>query len=210
MSCAARSERKGRSRGQKLTPAKTSLLGVMAGLFALGCSTTQIEAVVEEDRALGADAGSSPEASNPCDEPSTGRFILSGQTGCLRRGAPTTVFGNPAFSTELSADCDSTLAQWDLTPAVAGTFTLLNVASQWALDVRAAADIPGTAILLYEPTSLDNQRFWPHPRGSGSYELSPRHAPTLCAEARGSALEVWPCQIDNSAQVFRFARVTCP
>ncbi len=182
----------------------------MAGLFALGCGTTQIEAVVQEDRALDADGGSSSAASDACDEPSTGRFILSGQTGCLRRGAPATVFGTPAFSTELSADCDSTLAQWDLAPAVAGTVTLLNVASQWALDVRAAADVPGTAILLYEPTNLDNQRFWPHPRGGGAYELSPRHAPTLCAEARGTALEAWPCQIDNSAQVFRFARVTCP
>jgi len=182
----------------------------MAGVCALGCGTTRIEAVVQKDRAASADAGSSPQASVACDEPSAGRFTLSAETGCVGRGAPTTVFGSPAFSTELSADCSSTLAQWDLIPAVADTFTLVNVASQWALDVRAAADVPGTAIILYEPTSLDNQRFSPVARGSGVYELSPRHAPTLCAESRETTLEAWPCQTDNSAQVFRFARVACP
>jgi hypothetical protein len=136
--------------------------------------------------------------------------MLSLENACLRRGGPTSVFGNPAFFTELSADCSATRAQWDLTPALEGTFTVRNVEDQLSLDVRAASDVPGTPIIVYDPNTLDNQRFWFRPRASDTYELAPRHAPTLCAEARGTGVEIWPCDVNNTAQAFRFTRVSCP
>jgi hypothetical protein len=195
---------------QKPALVKTSLLGVIGAVWALGCGTTPIDAVVEDRLVPSGSAGSGSIATVACDEPLAGRFMLTGETGCLRRGDPTTVFGDPAYATELSADCTSALAQWDLTPALAGTFTLRNVETQLSLDVRTAADVPGTPIILYEPNTLDNQRFWLRERSSGAYELAPRHAPTLCAEARVTGVEIWPCEVDDGGQVFRFARVSCP
>lgn len=145
-----------------------------------------------------------------CDEPSAGRFILRAATGCLTLGAPTMVFTEPAFSTELSTDCDTSRAQWDLTPSVAGSFTLRNVESELSLDVRAFSDLPGTPVILFGPNTLDNQRFFVRPRAAGAYELAPRHAPGLCAEARGGAVEIWPCDSSLDDQSFRFSRSTCP
>jgi hypothetical protein len=195
--------------GQKPTALKCSPTGVICALLALGCGTTPIDAVVADEAGLGMDdpvVG----AGSVCAVPAAGRFSLSAESGCLRRGGPTSVFGNPAVDIELSADCTSPAAQWDLTPAVAGTFTLRNVENQLSLDVRAAADVPGTPIILYDPNTLDNQRFWFRPRGE-TYELAPRHAPTLCAKARASgAVEIWPCDTADTGQAFRVARFNCP
>ena len=178
----------------------------------LGCGTTPIEAVVI-DHGASNNAEETPTSSGEvCAKaaaPAAGRFVLSVEAACLRRGAATSVFGNAAFFTELSADCTSDRAQWDLTPAVAGTFTLRNVEDQLSLDVRAASDVPGTPIIVYDPNTLDNQRFWFRPRKDTRFELAPRHAPGLCAEARASGVEIWPCQADDAAQAFRFARVSC-
>jgi hypothetical protein len=145
-----------------------------------------------------------------CKEPSAGRFILRGETGCLVRGAATTVFTEPAFLGELSAECSTPSAQWDLTPAVAGSFTLRHVESELSLDVRAASDVPGTPIILYDPNRLDNQRFFARPRSSYVYELAPRHASALCVEARGNGLEIWPCNNADAGQSFEFSRSACP
>lgn len=179
-------------------------------LFATGCGTRSIDAVVQDDTALSGMSGSGQVTSINCREPSAGRFILRGQAGCLARGAATTVFTTPAFLSELTADCHSPAAQWDLTPAVAGTFTLRHVESELSLDVRAAADVPGTPIILYDPNTLDNQRFFARQRSPYVYELAPRHASDLCAEARGSGLEIWPCDGASAAQSFEFSRSTCP
>lgn len=181
---------------------------MIGALWLLGCGTTPIAAVVEDERAPSGTAGNGS-ATVACDRPLAGRFILSVETACLRRGDATTVFGDPAFTTELSADCASARAQWDLTPALAGSFTLRNVDTQLSLDVRTAADDPGTPLILYEPNTLDNQRFWLRPRADG-YELAPRHAPQLCAEARVSGVEIWSCDAEQNRQVFRLARLSCP
>jgi hypothetical protein len=93
---------------------------------------------------------------------------------------------------------------------VAGTFTLRNVDTQLSFDVRTAADVPGTPIILYEPNTLDNQRFWLRERSARAYELAPRHAPMLCAEARSTGVEIWPCDVSDTGQIFRFTRVGCP
>jgi len=184
-------------------------VGVICALFVVSCGTTPIDAVVMDEAALAPNEPMTVPAA--CSEPAAGRFSLSGENGCLRRGEPTSVFGNPAFALEQSADCTTPRAQWDLTPAVAGTFTLRNVEDQLSLDVRAAVDLPGTPIILYDPNTLDNQRFWFRPRGGETYELSPRHAPTLCAKARASgAVEIWPCDTADTGQVFRVARFNCP
>lgn len=180
---------------------------MICAVLVLSCGTSPIDAVVA-DQGVNDAPGDTP-ASDGCAIPSAGRFILSLGEACLRRGDATTVFGNPAFMTELSADCTTTRAQWDLTPAVAGTFTLRNVEDQLSLDVRAFSDVPGTPIIVYEPNTLDNQRFWLRPRTSDSYELAPRHAPTLCAEGRTTAVEIWPCEATNANQVFHLARVAC-
>lgn len=210
MVVAALSRRDFARSGRKPALVETSALGVLCAVATLGCGTTPIEAVVEDDTSSIAEAGASNAGGEACDEPLAGRFTLSAEAGCLRRGAATTVFGNPAFLTELSADCESALAQWDLTPAVAGTFTLRNVETQLSLDVRAAAEIPGTPIIVYDPNTLDNQRFWFRARSAGGYELSPRHAPLLCAEGRAGGVEARPCRASVPAQTFHLARVGCP
>ena len=197
------------ARVQKPTALKTSLVGVICALALVGCGTTPIDAVKADAPLPDNDPENVPIASPACSEPTAGRFTLSLQSACLRRGDLTSVFGNAAFLTELSADCTTARAQWDLTPALEGTFTLRNVEDQLSLDVRAASDLPGTPIILYNPNTLDNQRFWFRPRAQDSYELAPRHAPTLCAEARGTAVEIWPCDTNNPAQAIRFARVSC-
>ena len=194
--------------GQKPTALESSPMGVICALLAMGCGTTPIDAVVADEAGLGT---GDPVTGSVCAVAAAGRFSLSAESGCLRRGEPTSVFGNPAVEIELSADCTTPAAQWDLTPAVAGTFTLRNVENQLSLDVRAAADVPGTPIILYDPNTLDNQRFWFRPRGGGTYELAPRHAPTLCAKARATgAIEIWPCDAADTGQAFRVARFNCP
>jgi hypothetical protein len=198
------------ARAQKPTPLKTSPRSVICALALLGCGTTPIDAVTADLPAPDNGPVNPPSGSAACSEPTAGRFTLSLQSACWRRGEPTTVFGAAAFSTELTADCTSARAQWDLTPALEGTFTLRNVDDQLSLDVRAASDLPGTPIIVFDPNTLDNQRFWFRPRASRMYELAPRHAPTLCAEGRGSEVEIWPCDTNNPAQAFRFARVSCP
>jgi hypothetical protein len=193
---------------QKPTPLKSSPTSVICALLLMGCGTTPVDAVVADESGLGA---KDPIAGSVCSVPAAGRFSLSAESGCLRRGGATTVFGNPAVDVELSADCTTPAAQWDLTPAVAGTFTLRNVEDQLSLDVRAASDVPGTPIILYDPNTLDNQRFWFRPRGSETYELAPRHAPMLCAEARATGVvEIWPCDAADTGQAFRVARFNCP
>jgi hypothetical protein len=184
--------------------------GVIGVLLLAACGTTPIEAVTA-DLPAPADTGEmTPPAGSGCSVPTAGRFSLSEQGLCLRRGEPTTVFGNPAFLTEISADCSTPRAQWDLTPAVAGTFTVRNVEDQLSLDVRAASDLPGTPVIVYDPNTLDNQRFWFRPRSAETYELAPRHAPTLCVRARTTGVEIWPCDPNDVGQTFRFAGVSCP
>ena len=197
------------ARVQKPTALKTSLGSVICALALVSCGTTPIDAVTADTPAPDSDHENIPTGSPACSEPTAGRFTLSLQSACLRRGDLTSVFGNAAFLTELSADCTTARAQWDLTPALEGTFTLRNVEDQLSLDVRAASDLPGTPIILYDPNTLDNQRFWFRARANDSYEVAPRHAPTLCAEARGTAVEIWPCDTNNTGQAFRFARVSC-
>lgn len=196
-------------RVQKPTALKTSPRSVICTLALVGCGTTPIDAVTADTPAPDNGSENIPTGNPACSEPMAGRFILSLQSGCLRRGEPTTVFGSPGFLTELSADCTTVRAQWDLTPALAGTFTLRNVEDQLSLDVRAASDLPGTPIIVFDPNTLDNQRFWFRPRGSDTYELAPRHAATLCAEARGGGVEIWPCDTNNTAQALRFGRLGC-
>jgi hypothetical protein len=180
----------------------------MAALL-LGCGTTPIDAVTADLPAPAATGSMTPPVSTGCAAPKAGRFTLRVENACLRRGDPTTVYGNAAFLTELSPDCNTARAQWDLTPAVAGTFTVRNVEDQLSLDVRAASDLPGTPIIVYDPNTLDNQRFWFRPRSAETYELAPRHAPTLCAKARGTEVEIWPCDTNDLDQTFRFASVSC-
>lgn len=206
---AAFSQRSRARADQKPAPLKTSPGIVIGALWLLGCGTTPIAAVVEDERTPTGTAGSGS-TMVACDRPIAGRFVLSVETACLRGGEATTVFGDPAFATELSADCSSARAQWDLTPALAGSFTLRNVDTQLSLDVRTAADDPGTPIILYEPNTLDNQRFWLRERDSETFEMAPRHAPLLCAEARATGVEIWSCDATESRQNFRFKRVSCP
>jgi hypothetical protein len=205
---AAFRERIRTQKAQKPAVIKTSPTNVIGALCLAACGTSPIDAVVEDERLTSGSAGSAG-GIVACDEPLAGRFVLTGETGCLRRGEATTVFGNPAFTTELSADCTTARAQWDLTPAVAGSFTLRNVDTQLSLDVRTAADTPGTPLIVYEPATRDNQRFWLRERAAKSFELAPLHAPSLCAEARSAAVEMWPCDAAEAGQVFRFAGVSC-
>jgi hypothetical protein len=198
------------ARDQKPTLLKSSPRSVICGILLVGCGTTPIEAVTADLPAPADTSETTPPPGFGCSVPTAGRFTLSVGGACLRRGEPTSVYGNAAFLTEVSADCSTARAQWDLTPAVAGTFTVRNVEDQLSLDVRAASDLPGTPIIVYDPNTLDNQRFWFRPRSAATYELAPRHAPTLCAKARNNAVEIWPCDANDEGQTFRVAGVSCP
>src|SRR5512146_1509229 len=116
-------------RDRKPTELKTSPKAtiVLGALLLVGCGTTPIEAVTEDLPTPADTSGMTPPNGIGCGVPTAGRFTLSAENLCLRRGDPTTVYGSPAFLTELSADCSTPRAQWDLTPAVAGTFTVRNV-----------------------------------------------------------------------------------
>jgi Ricin-type beta-trefoil lectin domain-like len=193
---------------QKPTRLKTFLEAVICAQLLLGCGTTPIDAV-EADSDFTPSLPPFPQTDS-CLVPSRGRFTLSLEGGCLRRGDPTSVFGESAFATELTMDCSDARAEWNLTPAAAGTFTLVNVDTRLALDVRAGSSFPGTPVLLYDPNGLDNQLFWPRLRPGGAYALQPRHAPELCVDARGDEIEAWPCDTTNENQALHFARVSCP
>jgi hypothetical protein len=206
MASAARSHVGSAGSVQKPASLKTSLGGVIALCWSLGCGTTPLDAVVSETGAEGAAA-----ADPSCSEPGAGRFNLRAvQTSlCLSMGAPTLVFGDPAFMTEMLKDCASLLAQWDLTPSFGDTYTLRNVESQLSLDVRTGADTPGTPLILFAPNTLDNQRFELRPRAKNDYELSPRNAPTLCAQPAAGGVQIWPCQASNLGQSFQLDLLSC-
>ncbi len=186
-----------------------SFLGVLGALFALGCGTARIDAVVSDEALAQAGAPAEAPADVSCHEPAEGRHTLRAEGGCLSRGSATTVFGMPAFAVQLSPDCVSPLAQWELTPTVAGAFTLRNVETKLLLDVRAGSDLPGAAVILYDANGLDNQRFWLRPRSGDARELSPRNAPTLCVQARADRVETWPCEPATAAQDFVLQRDSC-
>jgi hypothetical protein len=189
---------------------QTSFWGVIGALLALGCGTARIEAVVSDD--VTSSGGSPPTTADDasCHEPAAGTFVIEAEVGCLARGAATTVFGTPALTVDLLVDCKSTAAQWKLTPAGGGTFTVRNTETNLLLDARAGSDLPGTPLVLYDANMLDNQRFWFRPRAAQAYELSPRHASTLCAEARGTGVELWSCEPETSSQDFALVRSECP
>lgn len=128
----------------------------------------------------------------------------------MARGEPTGIFGDAALATDPAGDCDGAEAQWDLTPSVGATYTIRNVESELTLDVLAAGDLPGTAVILYEAFPLDHQRFFARLRSPEAYELSPRHAPDLCVEARSARAEIWTCDGEVAAQTFHFLQLSCP
>jgi hypothetical protein len=64
--------------------------------------------------------------------------------------------------------------------------------------------------VLYVENALDNQRFALRPRDAAEYELSPRHAPGMCAEPMAAEVQIWPCRFADSSQAFRFERAECP
>ncbi len=125
-------------------------------------------------------------------------------------GSQTGIFGDTALGTDSAGDCGSAEAQWDLTPSVGGTYTIRNVESELTLDVLGAGDLPGTALILYDPLPLDHQRFFARLRSPDAYELSPRHAPDLCVEARSTRAEIWTCDVEVAAQTFHFLQLSCP
>lgn len=188
---------------------QSSFRGVIGAFLALGCGTSRIEAVVSEDVTAQAGAPAMAPDDAGCHEPAAGAFIFRAEAGCLSRGEETTVFGTPALRVEVSADCTSPAARWQLIPAVAGTFNVRNAETKLLLDVRAGSDLPGTPLLLYDANMLDNQRFWLRPRAADAHELAARHAPSLCAEARVTDVEMWPCEPTASEQGFVLVRSEC-
>jgi hypothetical protein len=134
--------------------------------------------------------GSSPPTGNSCVDgaPSAvaGLFRLrataSGQ--CLAVGGSTTVGGNPAWNTAMADDCVVAGEVWELIPDLAGltagSFEVRSTTILYNLDIRMAQTVDGTPAILYEPTSLANQRFYFRQRRASVFELAPGHVTTRC------------------------------
>jgi hypothetical protein len=152
------------------------------------CGSSPADAVIAID--AGAPDGPS------CDASTAGNVLLiSRVTGtCLSQGAPTTVFGMPAFETAFSSDCTIPEVEWQLVATTTpNVFSVLHVATGDVLDVRLAQTTAGTPLILYPPTQLSNQRFLRRLRGAPYYDFEPQNAPMSCVQEIAGTCQIWPC-----------------
>src|SRR5688572_9405070 len=157
-----------------------------AALF--GCENTPIDAVVADDLVFdsgsgGGLAGDAATCTSTRADPGPGFFRLhSAFSGrCLGAGVPTTVAGQPAFTTEMSTDCGGNAQLWEVSEGTFGAWLRLrNVALDLYLDMERASDAPGTPAILYDMNSLQNQLFWFRTRTTAEFEVAPGNAVDSC------------------------------
>ena len=86
-------------------------------------------------------------------------FVDSGL--CLTVGAPTTVGDQPGFLLT-TMPCDDSLPQrWTVRQADEGSVEIRSELVDMNVDVQFASNEDGTAVVLFRPLFLYNQRFFP-------------------------------------------------
>jgi hypothetical protein len=161
-------------------------------------------------------AGAAADA-GPCSKVGPGSYVLRSQANglCLGQGAPTTVFGNPGFLLNFSADCRRSERTWQLrstpTPNV---FSIQNLSSPvsvpaFVLDVQMAGTRDGTPVITYGDTGFDNQRFEVRARDAFTSELRPQHHPQSCVSAAAGSAEIAPCTEADSRQAWQLQQSDC-
>ncbi len=175
----------------------------------VGCSTTLLDPVIAEDS--GTITGDSGVGAGACFVPAAGRFALRSAVDgqCLGVAAPTTVFGNPAFVTALTADCALPAQAWDLTSLGGAVYSFKNVGSTDNLDVKMAAVQDGTPVIVYSATGLSNQSFEVRARSGSSYELRPQHVTTSCVVAVANSAQIAGCSESDASQSWQLERSDC-
>jgi len=136
-----------------------------------------------------------------------GRYRLRARASslCLWRGAETMVAEDVSATVTYEpalADCPRIPSNvWDLFPlGSSGAFWIQHALIGRNLDVEAARAVSGTRLVLWEPTPLDNQRFFFRPRGPGVFELAPAHVPTSCVTGDPEGVRIESCTRSSANQ----------
>jgi ricin-type beta-trefoil lectin protein len=148
----------------------------------------------------------------PCSVVGAGSYVLRSQANglCLGQGAPTTVFGNPAFLLDFAADCRHPARSWQLSPTTTpSVFSLQNQLSGFVLDVQMAGTRDGTPVLTYGETGLNNQRFEVRARNAFASELRPQHHAQSCVSAAFDSAQIASCEAADPTQAWLLQRSDC-
>ncbi len=157
----------------------------------------------------GEDSGfSSPGCEAARDPRLTVERIVSVPSGfCIAQGGPILLASQPGFEAVLQ-ECDALRWQhWTMLAGEQGYLEIQNENARMNLDVKYAATDDGTPAVLFAPHLLYNQLFSLRPVTTDTFQLAPRHVPGKCLEARGTELEIWPC--DNTKLEQTFQRIAC-
>ncbi len=141
-----------------------------------------------------------------------GRYVLRSRANglCLGQGAPTTVFGNPAFLLDFAADCRLPARSWQLTAtATPNVFSIQNLLSGFVLDVQMAAIRDGTPVITFGENGLENQRFEVRARDTFASELRPQHHVQSCVSATPDSAQITSCEPTDSTQAWLLQRSDC-
>ena len=161
----------------------------------------------------GGGSGGTTADAGPCSMVGAGIYVLRSKVNglCLGQGAPTSVFGNPAFLLEFAADCRRPERSWQLVPtATANVFSIKNQSSGFALDVHMAAIRDGTPVITFGDTGFDNQRFEVRARDEYASELRPQHHPQSCVGATAAAsAQITSCEPTDSTQAWLLQQSNC-
>ncbi len=155
----------------------------------------------------GAEATSCESVLDPTLRVSSLVFVESGL--CLSVGAPTTI-GEEAGYLTTTMPCDDGAAQrWTVRQADEGSVEIRSELVDMNVDVQLASNEDGTAVILYKPHALYNQRYFPSDVSGDDIRLAARHSPSDCLSERpdpdGVApqrnVEIWPCSDGDASQL---------
>lgn len=210
-----------------------------AGLASVvACTTSPVDAIVQADSTggdpgasgglgrggfgtggPGSSAGGAPAGGPSCEAGAGGdlgegtyQLISHPTEQCLSVGAAISVVGNPAFEVNLTEDCTpDTTRTWQLVgPDLTGRFQVRSAQVDFNLDIELASAVDGTRAILYEPHTLNNQRFFFRPIDDQLYSIAPGHEPTSCLTAAGTEAQIFPCAGDDENQVWEVPELGCP
>lgn len=184
-------------------------------LVCAACGKTPVDAIVSELD------GSAPMSGDSCTDGVSSvtagqyrlRAVSSGQ--CLAVGGSTTVLGTPAWLTAMAEDCLVAGEVWQLTPVLsgqnAGSFEVRSTQFGDNLDIEMAQTADGTRVLLYEPLTLANQRFFFEPRRARVFEVAPAHVAlrASCLSSAPPFPSIARCSEASSEQEWQLLPADC-
>lgn len=168
----------------------------------------------------------------PVPAPGSRYLIIARSTGaCMTAGGVTKIegalsmdaMGNEVY---LDANCSGVVEQmWELYPQPQGGLgsdtwyvEVRNQALDLNLDMEAAGVFDGTRALLYEPHTMENQRFYFDARGPDYYAIRPAHVANHCLQQMDDGqVKMYGCEGDfglvdlavQAAQEWRLASEDC-